>query len=540
MRTVIALICVAWLSAVADARVVSYAVVIGNNAPPADASGAGLAKLRYADDDAVRYYRLLSQFATTTLLSTLDDPTQKRYPKLAALARVPTLDVLRQVFAGIAGDMRRDRQAGDEPVLYFVFSGHGAIAESGDAFLVLGDGRLTQQVLFDELLASLPSPRTHVIVDACHAGGVVGVRGGSFFDKQADGKVAQATEGETLAITRGSVLERFPNVGVITATTLGNETHEWSAIEAGVFSYEVLSGLTGAADVNGDHSVEYSELQAFIASANRTIANPRAVPMVVSEPPRVDRRATLVRLQDLKQSYLLVGDLGAWGHFTVELEDGQRVLDAHVSREHQAAIALPSGAAVFVRTPHGEARLASHGKPVAAADVKLAPATVAARGGIDADYRDNLFAAAYGPTYYRGFVDSTGGVTVDFSIHVHTAGEDADVLPAPAHDDEAARPWRRGGYALATTAAISGVLAGLSGYYAIRERHDFDVAKTRLVAQTAATRYHEATTMFWITSAVTAAAAFGSWKAFEHAHHLHVAPTASPGGMVGLSIAGEL
>jgi hypothetical protein len=227
----------------ADARPVSYAVVIGNNAPPADAPGEKLPTLRYADDDAVRYYKLLSQFSRTTLLSTLDDQTQKRHGKVAALARVPSLDELRRVFATLGNDMRLDREAGNEPVLYFVFSGHGAIAEGGDAFLALGEGRLTQRILFDELIGSLPTPRTHVIIDACHAAGVVGARGGNFFGAEATGETAPVTEAETIAITKGTVLQRYPNVGVIVATTLGNETHEWSAIEAGVFSYEVLSGL---------------------------------------------------------------------------------------------------------------------------------------------------------------------------------------------------------------------------------------------------------------------------------------------------------
>jgi hypothetical protein len=325
----------------ADARPVSYAVVIGNNAPPADAPGEKLPTLRYADDDAVRYYKLLSQFSRTTLLSTLDDQTQKRHGKVAALARVPSLDELRRVFATLGNDMRLDREAGNEPVLYFVFSGHGAIAEGGDAFLALGEGRLTQRILFDELIGSLPTPRTHVIIDACHAAGVVGARGGNFFGAEATGETAPVTEAETIAITKGTVLQRYPNVGVIVATTLGNETHEWSAIEAGVFSYEVLSGLAGPADDNGDRTIEYSELHAFVANANRSIANPRAVPMVVSEPPRADRRAPLVKLQDLRNSYLLQGNVGSWGRFSIELEDGQRMLDAHISKERPITVALP-------------------------------------------------------------------------------------------------------------------------------------------------------------------------------------------------------
>ena len=56
---------------------------------------------------------------------------------------------------------------------------------------------------------------------------------------------------------------------MILATTLGQQAHEWSAIESGVFTHELLSGLLGAADVNADQRIEYTELQAFIAAANR-------------------------------------------------------------------------------------------------------------------------------------------------------------------------------------------------------------------------------------------------------------------------------
>ena len=106
MNLVLLALVLGLLPSVADARPVSYAVVIGNNAPPADAPGEQLQTLRYADDDAVRFYKLLSQFSRTTLMSTLDDQTQKRHAKIAALARVPSLEELRQVFATLGNDMR--------------------------------------------------------------------------------------------------------------------------------------------------------------------------------------------------------------------------------------------------------------------------------------------------------------------------------------------------------------------------------------------------------------------------------------------------
>jgi hypothetical protein len=532
---------VAAIATAAEARSVSYAVVIGNNAPPADSAGEGLTTLRYADDDAVRYYQLLSQFSRTTLLSTLDDATQKRHSKIASLARVPTLETLRQVFASLGNDMRLDREAGNEPVLYFVFSGHGALAEGGDAFLALGDGRLTQRILFEELIGSLPAPRTHVIIDACHAAGVVGARGGSFFEAETTGTTAPLTEAETIAITKGSVLTRYPNVGVITATTLGNETHEWSAIEAGVFSYEVLSGLAGPADVNGDRTIEYSELQAFVANANRTITNPRAVPLVVSEPPRSDRRSPLVKLQELRHSFLLQGNVGRWGRFSIELDDGQRLLDAHISSERAITIALPVGIDAYVRTADGEARISSTGKSVAVNDLRLTAPTVAARGGVDADYRQNLFASPYGPTYYLGYVDSQGGAPVGFDINLRIQGEIVPEEPMPL-DRDPGRWSRRGAYVMGGIAVLFAGISGLAATDVWDARDRFNNAQTRQDGEYASDDYHDATARFWAIATVSGLFAVASWRLSVRGKRLNLAvqpPATGAGGPPGLSLGGS-
>ncbi len=543
MRALLPLLFVAAFAVPVEARVVSYAVVIGNNAPPADKTGEGLSTLRYADDDAVRYYQLLSQFSRTTLLSTLYDANQNRHARIASLAREPTHETLRQVFASIGNDMRLDREAGNEPVLYFVFSGHGALAEGGDAFLALGDGRLTQHVLFDELIASLPTPRTHVIIDACHAAGIVGARGGPFFVTETTGTTAPLSEAETIAITKGSVLTRYPNVGVITATTLGNETHEWSEIEAGVFSYEVLSGLAGPADVNGDRTIEYSELQAFVANANRSISNPRAVPLVVSEPPRSDRRSPLVKLTDLRHSFLLQGNVGTWGRFSIALDDGERLLDAHITGERSVTIALPLGATAYVRTASGEAKVSSgSGKAVAVNDLRLSPPTVAARGGVDADYRQNLFASPYGPTYYRGYVEGQGGTPVELDIDLHIRGEVVSDEPPRAEgpDRDSGRWWRRGGYAVASVSGVFAIVTVLAGYTALDEREDFQRTTTRQEAEWAADRYHDTTTIFWTTAAITGLTAVASWQMFVRGKRLNLAAQPLPGGgPPGLSLGGS-
>src|SRR5687767_14670864 len=389
---------IAW-SSVADARELAYAIVIGNNAPPTTGAEK-LRTLRYADDDAVRYYQLLSRLGETQLLAVLDAPTQKRHHGLGALALPPTVQNLRDTVDAFAAKMADDRRRGDRPTLYFVFTGHGSRDAKGEAFLALHDGVLTQRALYEDVIARMPAALVHVIVDACHAGGVVGVRGG-FFGTEKDAKTTPVQASDTASLLEATPLAKYPHIGVLVATTLGEEAHEWSEIESGVFTHELISGLLGAADVNGDRVVEYSEVEAFVAAANRDITDARAVPHVIARPPATNRSAPLVALGSLANMRFLQGDASQLGHFYVELANGQRYLDAHL-RGGKVALAIPDDTRAFLRTRDREASLPTRGT-IAFADVRLAPRTTAARGSIDDAYRASLWASDFGRSYYQGF-----------------------------------------------------------------------------------------------------------------------------------------
>src|SRR4051812_33975149 len=83
-----------WLVAVllagaVEARSRTYALVIGNNAAP-QTTGDALPTLRYADDDAARYFQFFARFADhARVLTVLDAESQRRYPDVAARARAP-------------------------------------------------------------------------------------------------------------------------------------------------------------------------------------------------------------------------------------------------------------------------------------------------------------------------------------------------------------------------------------------------------------------------------------------------------------------
>jgi hypothetical protein len=515
------LVLVLGLKAAAAGNRVSYAIVIGNNAPPSTGTSETLQPLRYADDDAIRYYQLFSRFAQTHLLVVADPPTQKRYPEIAATAMLPTLDNLRRVVADLAVQMQRDRARGDKPILYFAFSGHGARDDHGGAFLALLDAPLTQDVLYD-LVGNLPTEFTHLIVDACNAGGVVGVRGGStFFAAEGNTQTAPTTAAEVEPILQATPLASHPNIGVILATTLGQESHEWSAIESGVFTHELLSGLTGAADVNGDLVIEYTEVQAFVASANRDIKDPRAIPQIIARPPAASLREPLIQLRSLAGTHLVRGDASKLGHFFVELENGQRYLDAHPDRGSTISFAVPDATPAYLRTADGEVSLPVRGA-IALASLVLGPRAVGSRGSIDASYQRALFASGYGRAYYQGFVDSTGSLGVTFP-------DDS----ALTHAQPRGRALSIGLAAVAGVTAIASVTTGVLAYDA---RSDFNATTLQKPADDAKHRYDRDLPISIATGVTAVAAGVAAYWLWPRAN-VQVVPAADPGtGTYGLGV----
>jgi hypothetical protein len=388
-----------------------YSINVGNNAPPS--GQPELKPLHYADDDAVRFFRLLgTDPRRARLLATLDPDTQRRYPDLAERALAPSFEQLRATMLAMRTQIAQDKKHGDQPVVFFTFSGHGANDEAGRPALALVDLPLTQERLHDELLPLLAEAEVHLIVDACRASGVIGVRGA--FDKEVEGQTEPVSHDDETQFVEARSLARFANVGALVATQADQETHEWSRIESGVFSHEVLSALRGAADVNGDLALAYSEVQAFVAAANRDVPNPKARPSVLTHLPGRRTDHVLLALEDLQGARLLYGDAGTLGHFYVELATGERLLDAHLSKGHRTALALPTLETSFLRHGEREAELEPGVEPVALAQLSFHDLQETARGSVERSLRDKLWASSFGPVYYRGFVDSTGGTGVSF------------------------------------------------------------------------------------------------------------------------------
>ncbi len=347
--SLISLLVTTTLCGSAVAAPVRYAVVIGHNL----GDDAALARLRYADDDAARFYELFGPgSAQAWLLTVFDTETQGIYGPLVPLARPPTEDAVRTAFAEVADRVAADHEAGRDTEVIVYYAGHGEIAEDGQGYVHLFEGRLSRDEL-DDRLEAIGAATTHVVADACNAYFLVAGRGPG--GKREAYSAAFASP------------KRPPTVGYILSTSGDQKTHEWSAWSGGIFSHQVRSGLLGAADANSDRVVDYEELAAFVALANASIPDARYRPSVYIRPPPSNLRAPILAQANLRGSARL--DLGSTDEGRIEITDhrGQRYLDTHKSAgaplgvwlmPHRSYGVRWRGAPFRLERPKGEATLA--------------------------------------------------------------------------------------------------------------------------------------------------------------------------------------
>jgi hypothetical protein len=257
----------------------SYAIVVGNNASPTLARRA----LLYADDDAVKYFEVFKGLlgpGQARLLTLADADTARLHPSALAVASAPTRTNVLQAFADTAAEVKRAHEAGQKAQVYFVFAGHGDV-DQGRGFLELQDGAFTGDDM-EQALKSLQADQVHVILDSCNSFFVLSPRkpGGRHFTTPKDAALQLA--------------ERLPNVGVLLSTSAEAEVYEWSELQSGIFSHAVRSALTGVADVDGDGTVSYAEMAAFIDTATRSVPNPNFRPKVFSRGPNGNAKSPLV------------------------------------------------------------------------------------------------------------------------------------------------------------------------------------------------------------------------------------------------------
>ena len=307
-----------------------FGLIIGNNT-----SNGKEAALRYADDDAVQNADLLLQLgANVVLLTEMDQETRSLYPDLNPVA--PTRYAVDAAVRRLNKLMQEARDRGETPTFYFFFSGHGDV-EGNEGYVHLEGSRLMRTDLIGFLKES-KAISNHVVIDACK----------SFF------MVFDRGPGGTRQPVRGILEENesaLPtNTGVMLSTSSSGDSHEWEAFQGGVFSHELRSALRGAADVDLDGVVSYTEAAAFIWIANAAIPNQRYRPAFYSRAPSDETVAAegLVHVARGEGDTLHLGPKVSQ-HFYVEDAQGLRLADFHPEAEQTLAILLPKRRPLFLR-----------------------------------------------------------------------------------------------------------------------------------------------------------------------------------------------
>ncbi|HSY24706.1 MAG TPA: hypothetical protein VK841_21415 [Polyangiaceae bacterium] len=366
---------------------VAFAVVVGNNR----SLGGRRPDLHYADDDAAKYYELLDTVAPdrVALLADFDDDTARLFPAARARAVSPTRAELLRAGQEVARAVAAAAESGADTDVYFVFAGHGDVDE-GMGFIDLADARFTSSDL-EAWLRAIPFSRAHVILDSCNSFFMLSARGpgGHYYATSEDAA-------RTLSA-------RLPNVGVFLSTSAEGESFEWSEIQSGVFSHVVRSGLSGAADANGDGVVSYVELAAFVATATADVANPNMRPHVFARGPGGRDDTALVAIAG--RAHARMFRLGDGASLRVRLRDRLSipVLDAHQEAGRDLVVALPEawagGATVERAFAPGRAPLETYAVRDSG-DVTLASLEpLAGRGSArgPAQTFDQLFTRPFGP-----------------------------------------------------------------------------------------------------------------------------------------------
>jgi hypothetical protein len=400
----------------ANARTVTYAVVVAQNR----SLDPDVKPLRFADDDGVKNWELLSLYADRASLFVVpDDETARLHPEAVRKAEVPerqaVLERLRQYDALMAEDLAR----GDEPELFFLYAGHGDVDENGQGYVNLHDARLTRSDLFREVIAPSKARFVHVVIDACKSYFMVNSRGKRWVDDSVDPAQDRADQ-KVRAFLAEEQLEHYPRAGVIVATSGDQETHEWSRYRGGVLSHELRSALAGAADVNGDGRVEYSELRAFLAAANARVTHPEARVDVFARAPLVDRHRPLVDLRRAQAGRFLHFAPGLTGRFHVEDARGVRYADLHKEAGAAFDLLIAPARGYYVRrslgsddgNEEGEVRWPGL-RRVQVASLSWHSRQLASRGAVEASYRKDLYKVPFGRGFYDGYVATSGDVPVE-------------------------------------------------------------------------------------------------------------------------------
>lgn len=390
-----------------------FALIVTNNR----SLGRKRPDLQYADDDGARYHALFRMVApeqNVTLLTQFDAASRRLYPELTRQAAPPTRRRLDRALTRVARQVAEARRQGHRALFYFVFAGHGHV-HRGKGYLELQDGRLGPEDVEQRILGRVKADVVHLVLDSCNSFFVINPR-------RPGGKRWATPWDMTIGFSK-----RFPHVGVVLSTSAAGEVYEWSEIQSGIFSHEVRSGLSGAADIDRNGKVTYDEMEGFIALANRGIKNDNFRPKVFVRGPFSKGGASLLRVKGARGRRLRLGQ--GRRRLWIRNAEGTRLIDLHQEKGADLELVVPVAEQdtfyvqerllaggrpelrqyqVATRAPTSQPteKAASHpmepsSRPVALASLATQPVPAAARG--QDEIFDSFFAHPYGPQTYRAY-----------------------------------------------------------------------------------------------------------------------------------------
>jgi hypothetical protein len=198
----------------------TYAIVVGDNA-----GGPGQTPLRYAEDDARRIDRVLVELGGYT-------------PDRVELVLHPTPDALRAALAHVGDRVAQDQAAGRQTRVFFYYSGHARAAA-----IDLGADELPLDELRQRLF-QIPATLTIVVLDACQSGAFSRIKG--------------ARPAADFSWSSRQQLDAS-GVAVLASSTGSELSQESEQLEGSYFTANLIAGLRGAGDANGDGEVSLDE-----------------------------------------------------------------------------------------------------------------------------------------------------------------------------------------------------------------------------------------------------------------------------------------
>jgi hypothetical protein len=281
------------------------AIVVGSNAGSIEDE-----PLRFAESDARRFRDVLLELGAVR-------------PDRASLVFGGGPDQVLHALLEARGRAAELQSSGHHVMLIFYYSGHG-----DDESLHLPKGSLPLAQLRSEL-AHIPAELRISFLDACRTGGRnKGVRRGPAF--------ALATLPDE---PRGTVELR--------ASALGEAAQESEDLSGAVFTHFLLSGLRGAADVDGDRRVTLAELYAYCY--RRTLMRTGSGPVLQHPAMAIEIAGTgEVVLSNPATASAAIEVPGGADRYLVFSMPSAAVM-GEVSGEGEGRLALPAGKFLVVR-----------------------------------------------------------------------------------------------------------------------------------------------------------------------------------------------